>query len=133
MNILFLTDNFVPERNAPATRTYEHALQWVADGHSVTIITTAPNFPEGQIYEGYRNSWYQIEQVDGIRVVRVKTFISANVGFLRRTIDYASFMVTGTVAALFQQRPDARTENARRRSSPGLESGPRCRARPNPA
>ena len=106
MNILFLTDNFLPERNAPATRTYEHALQWVADGHSVTIITTAPNFPEGRIYEGYRNSWYRIEQIDGIRVVRVKTFISANEGFLRRTIDYASFMVTGTVAALFQQRPD---------------------------
>ena len=29
MKILFLTDNFPPEVNAPATRTYEHCKEWV--------------------------------------------------------------------------------------------------------
>ena len=106
MRILFLTDNFPPEGNAPATRTYEHAVQWVKAGHAVTVITTAPNFPEGKLFEGYKNRWYSVEDMDGIRVVRVKTYITANEGFARRTLDYMSFMVSGFLAGLFQKRPD---------------------------
>ena len=73
MHILFLTDNFPPEGNAPATRTYEHTREWVKQGHAVTVITCAPNFPEGVLFEGYQNKWYQREVMDGIDVVRVKT------------------------------------------------------------
>jgi glycosyltransferase involved in cell wall biosynthesis len=39
MKILFITDNFPPEVNAPASRTYEHAKRWLADGANVTVIT----------------------------------------------------------------------------------------------
>jgi colanic acid biosynthesis glycosyl transferase WcaI len=39
MHILFLTDNFPPESNAPATRTYEHEREWVDPGHQVTAVT----------------------------------------------------------------------------------------------
>lgn len=106
MKILFLSDNFPPEGNAPATRLYEHAVRWVRAGHSVTVVTCAPNFPEGKLYAGYRNAWRQVEMVDGIRVVRVKTYITANEGFLRRTLDYMSFMVMGFWAGLFERRPD---------------------------
>jgi glycosyltransferase involved in cell wall biosynthesis len=106
MRILFLTDNFPPEGNAPATRTYEHAVRWVSAGHEVTVITGAPNFPEGVLFPGYRNAWYGVEDMDGIRVVRVKTYITANEGFLRRTLDYMSFMASGFLAGLFESRPD---------------------------
>lgn len=106
MKILFLTDNFPPETNAPATRTWEHAVRWVAAGHQVTVITGAPNFPEGKLYSGYRNRWYAVEEISGIRVVRIKTYITANEGFLRRTLDYLSFMVSAFFFGLFQKRPD---------------------------
>jgi len=106
MNILFLTDNYPPESNAPASRTHEHARQWVADGHSVTVITCAPNFPAGKLYEGYKNSWYTREVNDGVTVVRVKTYITANEGFLKRTLDYQSFMLMGILAAMRQSKPD---------------------------
>jgi colanic acid biosynthesis glycosyl transferase WcaI len=106
MKILFLTDNFPPEGNAPATRTYEHAVHWVEAGHEVTVITGAPNFPEGKLFPGYTNRWYSTEEMDGIRVVRVKTYIAANEGFARRIIDYLSFMLTSFLAGLFQQRPE---------------------------
>jgi colanic acid biosynthesis glycosyl transferase WcaI len=106
LKILFLTDNFPPEGNAPASRTYEHAVQWVKAGHAVTVITTAPNFPEGKLFEGYKNSWYSVEDMNGIRVVRVKTYITANSGFAKRTLDYMSFMVAGFIAGLLQKRPD---------------------------
>ena len=106
MHILFLTDNFPPEGNAPATRTYEHATRWVEQGHQVTVITGAPNFPEGVVFEGYKNRWYQREQIAGIDVVRVKTYITANEGFVKRILDYISFMVSGFFAGLLQKKPD---------------------------
>ncbi len=106
MHILFLTDNFPPEGNAPATRTYEHTREWVKQGHEVTVITCAPNFPEGMLFEGYKNKWYQHEVMDGIDVVRVKTYITANEGFAKRILDYISFGIMGGIAGLFQKRPD---------------------------
>jgi len=106
MHILFLSDNFPPEGNAPATRTYEHAVRWVKAGHKVTVITCAPNFPEGKVFDGYRNSLYQKSDLDGIDVVRVKTYITANEGFVKRILDYMSFMVMGFIAGLFQKKPD---------------------------
>ncbi|VAW11889.1 Glycosyl transferase, group 1 [hydrothermal vent metagenome] len=101
MKLLFLTDNFPPEFNAPATRTYEHCKEWVKEGVEVTVITCAPNFPEGKVFNGYKNKLYQTEMVDGIKVVRVWTYISANKGFLKRIIDFLSFMVMSFWAGLF--------------------------------
>lgn len=106
MQILFLTENFPPERNAAASRVYERACYWVRWGHKVTVITSAPNFPEGRVHTDYRNRWYQVENRDGIRVVRVKTFIAANEGVLLRTLDFVSFMFTAFFGGLVQARPD---------------------------
>ena len=61
MHILFLTDNFIPEVNAPAIRTYEHAKVWIEQGYKVTVITCFPNYPEGKIYDGYKNKLYKYE------------------------------------------------------------------------
>lgn len=101
MRILFITDNFPPEVNAPANRTYEHCKEWVKLGAEVTVITCFPNFPKGEVFEGYTNSWRKEELIDGIRVIRVWSYISANSGFVRRTLDYISFGVTSFVHGLF--------------------------------
>jgi glycosyltransferase involved in cell wall biosynthesis len=106
MHILFLTDNFPPEVNAPASRTFEHCREWVNAGHQVTVITGAPNFPKGKVFEGYRNRLWQQETMSGIRVLRVWTYITANEGFAKRTLDYLSYMVTGFLASLFVRRVD---------------------------
>ena len=101
MRILFITDNFPPEHNAPATRTYEHAVEWVKKGHNVTIITGAPNFPKGKVFHGYKNSLITKELINGVRVLRVWTYISSNKGFLKRIIDYISFGVSSFIVGLF--------------------------------
>jgi glycosyltransferase involved in cell wall biosynthesis len=106
VNILFLTENFPPETNAAATRVFERACYWVKAGHRVTVITSAPNFPQGKLFPGYENRWRQVEEMSGIRVVRVKTFIAPNLGVVRRTADFLSFMVTGVWAGLFEDKPD---------------------------
>ncbi len=103
MKILFITDNFPPEVNAPATRTYEHALEWVKLGAKVTVITCAPNFPHGKVYAGYKNKLYQKENIDGIEVIRVWSYITANSGFAKRVLDYVSFAFSAFWAGLFQK------------------------------
>ena len=106
MHILFLTDNFPPEVNAPASRTFEHCREWVKAGHQVTIITCAPNFPKGEVYDGYKNKLWQTEVMEGIKVIRVWTYITANEGFIKRVLDYISFMVSAIIASPFVRKPD---------------------------
>jgi len=106
MHILFLTDNFPPEVNAPAGRTFEHCREWVRAGHRVTVITCFPNFPDGKVFKGYRNRLCKTETMAGSRVIRVWSYIAANKGFLKRTLDYASFMFSAIAASFLVNKPD---------------------------
>ncbi|VAW83431.1 Glycosyl transferase, group 1 [hydrothermal vent metagenome] len=106
MHILFLTDNFPPEVNAPASRTFEHCREWVKAGHKVTVITCVPNFPQGKVYENYKNKLWQTETMAGIQVIRVWTYITANEGFVKRVLDYISYMMAAIFASPFVKKPD---------------------------
>ena len=106
MKILALTENFPPETNAAANRMYERARYWADWGHDVTVVTTAPNFPQGELHEGYKNSWYRVEWKDGIKVVRVKSFIAPNRDRVWRILDFLSFLLTGFVGGVVQREPD---------------------------
>ena len=101
MKILFFSDNFPPEVNAPATRTAEHCKIWVQQGHQVTVITCFPNFPTGKIFPGYRQRLWKEEDHHGIRVVRLWTYMAHNRGVIRRIMDYSSFGICSFFAGLF--------------------------------
>jgi len=101
MKLLFLTDNFPPEVNAPATRTYEHCREWVKSGADVTIITCAPNFPKGKVFNGYKNKILQKETIDGIKVIRVWSYMAANKGFFKRSLDFVSYSISAFIVGLF--------------------------------
>ncbi len=107
MKILFFTHYFPPEVNAPATRTFEHCVRWAEAGHDVTVVTCVPNCPTGTPFAGYRNKpWPQVEHVDGVRVVRVWTYLAANAGTFRRIANYLSYMFSAILAAIRLPRPD---------------------------
>lgn len=99
MHILFITDNFPPETNAPASRTFEHAMEWVGMGHVVSVITCAPNFPFGKIYDGYQNKLFQKENMKGIHVYRVWSYMAPNKGYLKRILDFMSFMFSAILGS----------------------------------
>lgn len=106
MHIVFLSHYFPPEVNAPASRTFEHCRRWVDAGHQVTVVTCAPNCPTGIVFDGYKNSWRSEETQSGIRVIRVWSFLSANKGFLGRILNFVSYMLTATWAALWLKKVD---------------------------
>jgi len=106
MRILFLSHYFPPEVNAPASRTFEHCREWARAGHAVTVVTCAPNHPQGRVYDGYRNRLLARENVDGIDVIRIWTYVTANEGFLKRTLGYVSFMVSAILLLPFFGKAD---------------------------
>lgn len=106
MKILFVADNFPPEKNAQASRVYERAVYWCKWGHAVTVITCFPNFPEGKLYDGYKNRLRDVSTQDGVRVVRVISFMSANAGRFLRILDFLSFMLSAAVFGALEAKPD---------------------------
>jgi len=99
MKILILSDRFHPEIAAPSVRITDHARHWLEAGHEVTVVTGAPNFPRGELFEGYRNRLYQVDDVDGIRTIRLWSYMAANEGFARRILDYLSLVATSVLFA----------------------------------
>ncbi len=106
MHILFLSHYFPPEGNAPASRVYSLCKNWTKSGHQVTVITSAPNVPNGIVYEGYRNKIYSKELIDGISVIRVWTYLSPNKGSSKRIFNYISYMFSSVFWGLFVSKPD---------------------------
>jgi colanic acid biosynthesis glycosyl transferase WcaI len=106
VHILFLTHYFQPETNAPANRVLELAREWVRLGHRVTVVTSAPNHPTGHLHPGYKNKVLYRESIDGIEVIRLWTFLAANEGFLLRTTNYVTFMLSATVQSFRLPTPD---------------------------
>ena len=83
MKLLFITDNYPPEVNAPASRTYEHINIWnKKQDVEITVITCFPNFPKGKLFKGYKNKLFSIEYVEGVRIIRLWTYIAP---YLNRT------------------------------------------------
>src|SRR5262245_12007539 len=101
MRILFLSHYFPPEVNAPASRTFEHCRVWVEHGHQVDVVTNVPNHPAGEIYPGYRDRFWQVETMSGVRVYRLLTVPAANRGVVRRSLNYAFYMLMAMLSAPF--------------------------------
>jgi glycosyltransferase involved in cell wall biosynthesis len=107
VHILFLTHYFTPENNAPAARVHGMAREWARAGHRVTVLTCAPNVPAGVVYEGYENKLCQEEWIDGIRTVRVWTWLAANKGRVRRGLNFLSYLAAaGAAGPLLRPRAD---------------------------
>src|SRR5690606_10578338 len=105
MRVLFLSANFPPEVNAPATRLFEHARRWVADGGEVEVITDPPNYPEGEVYDGYENRYCK-EKIGQVEVHRVPMYLAENKGGGKRILSYLSFMASAVWFSRKATRPD---------------------------
>jgi colanic acid biosynthesis glycosyl transferase WcaI len=90
-HILFISRYYTPEKAAAAVCVSETAKRLVKQGHEVTVLTTVPNYPTGIVPPEYRGHMIQCEILEGVRVVRIWSYIHANKGFLRRILAQLSF------------------------------------------
>lgn len=94
MNIMFLTQYFPPEVGAPQNRIFEFAKRLKKNGHDITVLTAMPNYPKGEIYDGYKGKKFLIEDMDGIRVIRTSIYATKSTSFIKRLMNYFSFTLS---------------------------------------
>jgi colanic acid biosynthesis glycosyl transferase WcaI len=94
MKILILTQWFDPE---PTFKGLLFAQELAARGHEVAVLTGFPNYPDGEVYPGYRIRPWVREQIDGISVLRVALCPSHNKSGFRRALNYISFALSAAV------------------------------------
>lgn len=89
--ILFITQFYPPEVGAAQARISETAECLVQMGHEVSVLTTLPNYPLGDVPPEYQHGARRRQILGGIRVIRVWSMVGPNRGFLRRIVAQFSF------------------------------------------
>ena len=106
MHVMFMAQCYAPEDVSAAVLITELATDLVRRGHQVTFVTGAPNYPQGRVFPGYRNRVYQVEQMDGVRVVRTWSHISPRKTFWPRMMHYGTYSATAFYGGLLAGKPD---------------------------
>ncbi|MFC7231563.1 glycosyltransferase family 4 protein [Saliphagus sp. GCM10025308] len=84
----------------------ELCSRWSDAGHDVTVLTSAPDYPEGKIYEGYSNEWVHRESIGDVSVIMTKTIPASSGGLPRRALKFIWFMVLTTIVGLRLRKHD---------------------------
>ena len=76
MRILFVTQIFLPEMGALSNRLYPIIRQLAASGHEVFVATGMPNYPQGEVFPGYRDRRTMREWIGGCTVLRTACHVA---------------------------------------------------------
>ncbi|MEH1999963.1 MAG: glycosyltransferase family 4 protein [Nostoc sp.] len=106
MHILIYSYNYHPEPIGIAPLMTELAEGLVKRGHQVRVITGMPNYPQRQIYDGYRGKLYVNEQKNGVTIQRSYLRIQSKPNLMDRLLLELSFVFTSLPQAFKGRRPD---------------------------
>ncbi len=101
MRILLLSQSYPPEASSSAQKVGEMATFLSERGHQVTVLTAFPNYPGGVVFQGYKRTLRQTEQLGEIKLVRSWLHVTkARDRFAPRMLSYVTFAATALVAGL---------------------------------
>jgi colanic acid biosynthesis glycosyl transferase WcaI len=103
MRILFVSQMFDPEYSIKGLALMKH---WVEQGHEVEVITTFPNYPMGKVYENYKLQLKQVEHLDGVKIIRLWSYISHSKSKFSRAANYLSFTLMALIYSFITKKPD---------------------------
>lgn len=106
MRVLIYSYNYHPEPIGIAPLMTELAEGLVRRGHQVRVITGMPNYPQRQIYEGYRGKLYSTEERNGVTIQRSYMWVKPKPNLIDRVLLDSSFVFTSFFQALRGWRPD---------------------------
>jgi colanic acid biosynthesis glycosyl transferase WcaI len=106
MRVLIYAYNYYPEPIGIAPLMTELAEGLVKRGHEVRVVTAMPNYPQRQIYEGFRGKLYQTEVRNGVTIQRSYVWVKPKPNLFDRLLLDGSFVVTSLFQAMRGWRPD---------------------------
>ena len=98
MHVLVVTQYFWPEN----FRINDLVSGLIERGHSVTVLTGIPNYPEGVFFAGYGFFSNTSQDFNGAKVVRVPILPRGGGSGLRLALNYLSFVVSACLSAPFR-------------------------------
>lgn len=103
MRVLILSQYFWPE----TFRISEVSTALRDAGCEVTVLTGQPNYPDGEVFEGYSACAVASGQYEGLEVFRVPIVPRGHGSALRLALNYLSFVVSAAILGswLLRRRP----------------------------
>lgn len=96
-NFFYIAQYFTPE---PYLKDIEFVKSLKNKGWNPVVITGFPNYPKGELYPGYKNSFIKIEYMDGIKVIRTFTYSDHSLNIFKRILNYLCFGIFASYAVL---------------------------------
>lgn len=99
MRLLVVSQYFWPEN----FRINDLVAELVLRGHQVTVLTGLPNYPDGKVFQQFRDAPAHYSYYEGAEVIRVP-LMPRGQGGLRLMLNYLSFAVNASVLGLWKLR-----------------------------
>ncbi len=93
MNVLIVSQYFWPE----PFKINDLVLNLKRRGHTITVLTGMPNYPEGRLYPGYGLSSPLREQWEEIQIVRAPLITRGRAAGMRLAMNYLSFALSACI------------------------------------
>ena len=93
MNILIVAERFWPEVGAAPSRLMNMAEGLKKQGCEVDVVTSLPNYPKGEIFEGYKRCLSKYESHRGINIFRYWVYATVSHNPIARAINMFSFAI----------------------------------------
>jgi colanic acid biosynthesis glycosyl transferase WcaI len=93
MKALFFTTLYAPDIGANARIMTDLAQDFRAAGHDVTVVTTHPHYTVGTATAPEGKQETRVEEIDGVKVVRVPTYLPRKRTLLNRAASFVSYML----------------------------------------
>ena len=93
MNILIVAERFWPEVGAAPSRLMNMAEGLKKQGCEVDVVTSLPNYPKGEIFEGYKRCLSKYESHRGINIFRYWVYATVSHNPIARVVNMFSFAI----------------------------------------
>ena len=93
MKILIVTERYWPEVGAAPSRLTNMAEGLKEQGWDVDVVTSLPNYPKGEIFEGYKRCISKYESHRGINIFRYWVYATVSHNPIARAVNMFSFAI----------------------------------------
>jgi len=99
MRLLVVTQYFWPEN----FKINDLVAEWVRRGHQVVVLTGQPNYPDGRVFDEFRERPRDFDEYQGARIIRVP-MLPRGRGSARLLLNYLTFAVSASLLGLWRLR-----------------------------